>query len=114
MSHLETLRPPATACHSLLTSLSVFALGWQGSSADFLEIMALMFASNIVFGDCARSVRMTRPEPSARNGPGAKEPHLHVERARSSPPIFTDAHARLLKRLLVDSCLSLAGILSNT
>ena len=84
MSPLEILRPPATACHSLLTSLSVFALGWQGSSADFLEIMALMVASNIVFGDCARSVRMTRPEPSARNSPGAKHPHLHAERARTA------------------------------
>ena len=100
MSPRATLRPPATACHSLLTSLSVFALGWQGSSADFLEIMALMFASNIVFGDCARSVRRNWPEPSARNGPGAKDPHLHVERARSSPPIFKDAHARLLTHLL--------------
>ena len=83
MSHLENLRPPATARDCLLTSLSVFALGWQGSSADFLEIMALMVASNIVFGDCARSVRMTRPEPSARNSPGAKHPHLHAERARN-------------------------------
>ena len=84
MSHLENLRPPATARDCLLTSLSVFALGWQGSSTDFLEIMALMVASNIVFGDCARSVRRNWPEPSARNGPGAKDPHLHAERARTA------------------------------
>ena len=35
VSHLENLRPPATARDCLLTSLSVFALGWQGFSADF-------------------------------------------------------------------------------
>ena len=100
MSHLETLRPPATACHRLLTRLSVFALGWQGSSADFFEIVALMVASNIVFGDCARSVRMNRPEPSARNCPGAKDPHLIAERARTAHAFLKDAQARLLTRLL--------------
>ena len=99
MSPRATLRPPATACHSLLISLSVFALGWQGSSADFLEIMALMVASNIVFGDCARSVRRNWPKPSARNGPGAKDPHLHAERANRVRE-FKDAQARLLTRLL--------------
>ena len=100
MSHLETLRPPATACHSLLTRLSVYALGWQGFSADFLEVSSTRVASTVVLRDSARSVRMNRPEPSARNCPGAKDPHLHVERARSSPPLFKDALARLLTRLL--------------
>ena len=83
MSHLENLRPPATARDCLLTSLSVFALGWQGFSADFFEIMALMVASNVLFHDCARSVRRKSPEPSAPDAVCAKHPHLHAERARS-------------------------------
>ena len=97
---LETLRPPAAACHSLLTRLSVYALGWQGFSADFFEIMALMVASNVAFHDCARSVRRKSPEPSAPDAVCAKHPHLHAERVRSSHAIFKDAHARLLTHLL--------------
>ena len=84
MSHLETLRPPATACHRLLTRLSVFALGWQGYSADVFKFIYTRGYSAVVLHDSARSVRMVRPEPSARNRPGAKHPHLHAERARTA------------------------------
>ena len=58
MSHLETLRPPATACHSLLTRLSVFALGWQGYSADVFKFIYTRGCSAVVLHDSARSVRM--------------------------------------------------------
>ena len=100
MSPRATLRPPATACHSLLTRLSVYTLGWQGFSADVFKFIYTRVASTVVLRDSARSVRMNRPEPSARNCPGAKDPHLIAERVRTAHAFLKDALARLLTRLL--------------